>query len=127
MDRPQDLLMPSDPRITIPDSRRGFLQRRGLTRRELRAWAMYDWANSSFATTIVTAIFPVYFTAVAAANLTPGEATRRLAATTTIALAISAVLAPVLGAIADYAPIKKRLLGLFMVVGAVASAGLFFV
>ena len=76
-----------------------FLQRLGLNRRELRAWAMYDWANSSFATTIVTAIFPVYFTAVAAANLPPGEATRRLAATTTIALAISAALAPVLGAI----------------------------
>ena len=115
MDRPEDVLGMA------------FLQRLGLNRRELRAWAMYDWANSSFATTIVTAIFPVYFTAVAAAHLPPGEATRRLAATTTIALAISAVLAPVLGAIADYAPIKKRLLGAFMAVGAVASAGLFFV
>src|SRR5947208_15659002 len=88
---------------------------------------MYDWANSSFATTIVTAIFPVYFTAVAAAHLPPGEATRRLAATTTVALAISAVLAPILGAIADYAPIKKWLLGIFMAIGAAASAGLFFI
>ena len=104
-----------------------MLERLGLHRRELRAWAMYDWANSSFATTIVTAIFPVYFTAVAAANLSPAAATRRLATATTIALAISALLAPVLGAIADYAPIKKRLLGAFMIVGALASAALFLV
>src|SRR4029077_15153508 len=41
--------------------------------------------------------------------------------------AISAVLAPVLGAVADYAPIKKRLLGIFMMIGAIASAALFFV
>jgi MFS transporter, UMF1 family len=104
-----------------------MLKRLGLHRKELRAWAMYDWANSSFATTIVTAIFPVYFTAVAAANLSPAEATRRLALATTVALTISAVLAPVLGAIADYAPIKKRLLGVFMIIGALASGALFFI
>jgi UMF1 family MFS transporter len=103
------------------------LNRLGLHRRELRAWAMYDWANSAFATTIVTAIFPVYFTSVAAANLSPVDATRRLAIATTIALAISAVLAPVLGAVADYAPIKKRLLGIFMTIGALASGALFFI
>ena len=88
---------------------------------------MYDWANSAFATTIITAIFPVYFTAVAGANLAPGEATRLLARTTTIALAITAVLAPVLGALADILPVKKRLLGAFMLIGSLASAGLVFV
>jgi UMF1 family MFS transporter len=88
---------------------------------------MYDWANSAFATTIITAIFPVYFTSVAAADLSPAEATRRLAMATTIALTISAVLAPVLGAVADYAPVKKRLLGLFMAIGALASGALFFI
>ncbi|HTL01702.1 MAG TPA: MFS transporter [Vicinamibacterales bacterium] len=104
-----------------------MLNRLGLHRRELRAWAMYDWANSAFAVTIVTAIFPVYFTSVAAAGISPAEATRRLAMATTIALAISAVLAPVLGAVADYAPVKKRLLGLFMAIGALASGALFFI
>jgi UMF1 family MFS transporter len=103
------------------------LNRLGLHRRELRAWAMYDWANSSFATTIITAIFPVYFTSVAAAGLSPAEATRRLATATTVALAISAILAPILGAIADYAPIKKRLLGAFMMLGALASGALFLI
>jgi UMF1 family MFS transporter len=82
---------------------------------------MYDWANSAFTCTIITAVFPVYFTSVAGADLPPGEATRLLARTTTIALATSAVLAPFLGAIADYAPVKKRLLGSFMALGCVAA------
>ena len=82
---------------------------------------MYDWANSAFATTIITAIFPVYFTSVAGADLPRGEATRLLARTTTIALATSAILAPFLGALADYAPVKKRLLGFFMAIGCVAA------
>jgi MFS transporter, UMF1 family len=93
----------------------------GLHRPEIRAWAMYDLANSAFSTTIITAIFPVYFTSVAGADLPPGEALRLLARTTTIALATSAVLAPFLGALADFAPIKKRLLGLFTSIGCVAA------
>jgi UMF1 family MFS transporter len=104
MDRPQDVLA-----------------KLGLHRPELRAWAMYDLANSAFSATIITAIFPVYFTSVAGADLPPGEAMRLLARTTTIALATSAILAPFLGALADYAPIKKRLLGMFVAIGCVAS------
>jgi UMF1 family MFS transporter len=103
------------------DRQKNFLARAGLGRPEIRAWAMYDWANSAFATTIITAIFPVYFTSVAGADLPPGEATRLLARTTTIALATAAVLAPVLGTLADHAPLKKRLLGLFMALGCIAS------
>jgi UMF1 family MFS transporter len=109
------------------DRKKNLLARLGLHRPALRAWAMYDWANSAFTTTIVTAIFPVYFTAVAGADLPPGEATRLLARTTTIALAVSAVLAPFLGALADYVPIKKRLLAILMSIGSAASAGLFLV
>src|SRR5437868_1554418 len=104
-----------------------LLKQLGLERREHRAWAMYDWANSSFAVTIITAIFPVYFTAVAAADLPPAQATRYLAATTTVALAMSAILAPLLGAIADIAPVKKRLLGGSTALGAAAAVGLFFI
>ena len=103
------------------DRPKNLLTRLGLHRREIRAWAMYDWANSAFTTTIITAIFPVYFTSVAGADLPPGEATRLLARTTTIALTTSALLAPFLGALADYAPIKKRLLGLFTAIGCIAA------
>jgi UMF1 family MFS transporter len=104
-----------------------LLRTLGLHRRELRAWAMYDWANSAFTTTIVTAVFPVYFTTVAAASLPRAAATRHLATITAAALAIAAITAPVVGALADAAPIKKKLLGIFVAMGAGASAGLFFV
>src|SRR5262245_18673943 len=103
------------------DRPKNLLARLGLQRPEIRAWAMYDWANSAFATTIITAVFPVYFTSVAGADLPPGEATRLLARTTTISLTVTALLAPVLGAIADYAPLKKRLLGVFMALGCFSS------
>lgn len=103
------------------DRPKNLLAKLGLHRREIRAWAMYDLANSAFSTTVITAIFPVYFTSVAGADLAPGEATRMLARTTTIALSVSALLAPFLGAVADYAPIKKRLLGLFTAIGCVAA------
>jgi MFS transporter, UMF1 family len=99
----------------------------GLHRRELRAWAMYDWANSAMVTTIVTAIFPIYFASVAAADLPRAEATYRYALATTLALAVIAVLAPILGAIADHAGIKKRLLGVFIGIGSVAVALMFFI
>ena len=68
-----------------------FLDRLGLGRRDLRAWAMYDWANSAFQTTIVAAVFPIYFHKVAAANLLPAVATSRFAWATTIAILIVAV------------------------------------
>ena len=42
-----------------------WLQKLGLHRPELRAWAMYDWANSAMLTTIITAVFPIYFARVA--------------------------------------------------------------
>src|SRR5687768_18533964 len=103
------------------DRPKNLLARLGLHRPDIRAWAMYDLANSAFATTIISAIFPVYFTSVAGADLSPGEATRLLARTTMMALATSAVLAPFLGALADYAPIKKRLLGTFVAIRGIAT------
>ena len=97
------------------------LRRLGLHRRELRAWAMYDWANSAFQTTIITAVFPDFFAAVAAADLPPAVATARFAWATTIAVAITAVLGPILGAVADYRGAKKRMLGTFMAGGVAAT------
>ena len=106
---------------------RRLMERIGLGRRELRAWAMYDWANSAVQTTIISAIFPIYFQKVAAAG-TPGPvATARFAWATTIAIVIVAVIAPFLGAIADYAAVKKRMLAVFLALGACASAGMFFI
>lgn len=104
-----------------------FLERLGLNRRELRAWAMYDWANSPFQSTIITAIFPIYFSRVAAADMSPLLATQYLASATTVALAVAAIVSPVLGAMADFAAMKKRLLGLFMGLAVAASAAMFLI
>ena len=104
-----------------------LLHRLGLGRPELRAWAMYDWANSAFMCTIVTAIFPIYFQREAAATLPGAEALAMWGLANTIAIAIVAVLNPFLGALADYLPIKKRMLGAFLAVGLVATASMVFI
>ncbi len=108
--------------------RPAFLERLGLHRPELRAWAMYDWANSAFVTTIIGAVFPIYFHGVAVASgLTEPEATARFAWITSLSMAIVAVSAPVLGAIADYAAVKKKMLGVFVGVGVVATTAMVFI
>ena len=103
------------------------MERLGLGRRDLRAWAMYDWANSAVQTTIIAAIFPIYFQKVAAADMPGPVATSRFAWATTIAIVIVAVIAPFLGAVADYAAVKKRLLAVFLAIGACAIAAMFFI
>jgi UMF1 family MFS transporter len=97
------------------------LDRLGLNRPELRAWAMYDWANSAFQSTVITAVFPPFFSAYAAAGLPPAVATARFAWATTIAVGITAVLGPILGAIADYRAIKKKMLALFVGIGVLTT------
>ena len=108
-------------------ARKPWSERLCLHRPELRAWAMYDWANSAFMTTIVSAVFPIYFNRVAAADLAPADASLRFAMATTIGLSIVAVLAPILGAVADYAGTKKKMLGAFMGLGVLATACMFFI
>ena len=104
-----------------------LMKRLGLDRKELRAWALYDWANSAFWSTVVSAVFPIYFARVAASGLTPAEATTRYALSTTLALALVAVFSPFLGAMADYKGAKKKFLGAFVGVGVLATAAMVFV
>ena len=109
-----------------------LLQRLGLHRRELRAWALYDFANSAFQTTVITAVFPNFFSRVAAAHpvegqpplLAPAEATAVFGWGTTICLTFIAILGPILGAIADYRAAKKRMLAAFMTVGVITTAAM---
>jgi UMF1 family MFS transporter len=108
-----------------------LLHRLALDRRPTRAWVMYDWANSAFVTTVVAAVFPPWFVALAAGAHADeplrAEATGRLSLATTAALAIIALASPLLGAIGDRAPIKKRMIAAFTALGALATAGLWFV
>ena len=99
-----------------------LLERLALHRPELRAWALYDWANSAMITVVVTAVWPLYFKDVAAGELDPNDSTNLHTLATTIGLVLVALVAPVLGALADYRAIKKRLLGLFAGIGISATA-----
>jgi UMF1 family MFS transporter len=113
--------------VEAPRSERGLLWKLGLHRRELRAWAMYDWANSAFVTTVMTAVFPIYYSRVASAGLSPETASFRFGISTTIGLVIIALISPVLGTIADYTPVKKRMLGTFLGIGVTACILMYFI
>jgi len=107
--------------------KRAFLSRIGLSRPELRAWALYDWANSAFMTVIVTAVFPIYYSGVAAAGLDEKTATAYYAAASAVALLAVALIAPPLGAVADARGRRKRFLAGFAILGILSTAALFFV
>ena len=106
---------------------RSLRQKLALDRPELLAWAMYDWANSAMVTVVVAAVFPIYYADVAAVGLDPRLATQRFTLTTTICILIGALISPLLGALADVSAIKKRLLAVFMFIGAGASAAMFLI
>ena len=104
-----------------------LLEKVGLGRPELRAWAMYDWANSAYQTTVIAAVFPIYYQRVAAAGLSEADAMARFAWASAIAITIVAVVAPLLGTLADYTAIKKRLLGVFMGIGVASCFAMFWI
>ena len=119
--------MTPSPSPAVPGRHPGMLERLGLHRRELRAWAMYDWAASAVQTTIQVAVFPIYFIQVAGAEFAEPQANQYLAYANSISIAIVALLSPILGAIADYSAVKKRMLGTFLGVGVTAAALMFFI
>ena len=131
MSSPRD----ADSQDPAPEGERrvGLLERLALHRPELRAWALYDWANSAFVCVVITAVYPIYFSTIACAEPGLAEEARRALATerhalvTTISMLLIALASPLLGAIADYSATKKRMLGLFLSGGLASTAGLFLV
>lgn len=94
-----------------------------IKKRAVRAWTMYDWANSAFATTTMGAVLPNYFAAFIA-----GENSLTLwGYTVAIGSLIAAVISPVLGAIADFRGSKKLFLGCFAALGILSSALMFMI
>ena len=104
-----------------------LLDRLGLHRRELRAWALYDVANSAWMTTVMTAVFPLFFVKVAASGLAPEVARSRFAFASSLSVILVGLLGPLLGAIADYRGSKKLFLGAFLAMGAAATAAMYFI
>jgi UMF1 family MFS transporter len=108
-------------------SKRSFLDRLGLHRPELRAWALYDVANSAWMTTVIQ-IFQIYIVIVGVAGgLSEPQARARYMFASSVAIILVGLTGPLLGAIADYRGSKKSFLAAFLAVGAVATAAMFFI
>lgn len=99
------------------------------SRREIFAWAMYDFANSGYTTVVLTAVFNAYFVGVVAGTGADARGTATLLWTVAMAITNLLVLltAPVLGAIADHGAHKKRFLAITTIGCVVFTAALAFV
>lgn len=86
------------------------------------AWALYDWANSAFATVVMAGFFPLFFKQYWAEGLPSTESTFWLGLTTTVSSVLLILLAPLIGGLADSLGWRKRLLGRFTLLGAGATA-----
>lgn len=108
-------------------------------RREIFGWTIYDWANSAFQTTVVTVLLGPYLTALAQRAVGENGVVLRLGSLgvvtakslfpycVSLSVFLQVFLLPVLGAIADYTSVKKRLMAIFCYIGAAATCLLFFV
>jgi UMF1 family MFS transporter len=103
-----------------------MLDRLGLHRRELRAWAYYDIANSAWMTTMLQA-FIYFFVPFAASQLPENVARSRFAFGTAAMVIAVGLLGPWLGALADYKGRKKAFMAAFLGVGALLTAAIYFV
>lgn len=90
-------------------------------------WALYDFANSAFATTVMAGFFPVFFKQYWSFGADINISTARLGFGNSIAGLLIALIAPVIGAIADRGSIKKRFLAFFAYLGSVMTASLYIV
>ncbi len=106
-------------------------------KREVRGWMLYDWANSAFSTTVVTVFLGPYLTGLIEAQVgdkgtfallgIPIAAESFFTYCVSISVLLQVFFLPILGAIADYSNLKKRLMFFFAVLGAVCTIGLFFI
>jgi MFS transporter, UMF1 family len=90
-------------------------------------WALYDWANSTFATTVMAGFFPIFFKTYWSHGANINESTAMLGLGNSAASLLVALMAPVLGAMSDRASAKKKFLVFFAYLGVLMTACLFLV
>src|SRR6188474_1537126 len=108
-------------------------------RREIFGWAMYDWANSAFSTTVGTVFLGPYIASLAAkaAETNPDGLARFfgipvapdsfLPYCISFSVGLQVLFLPILGAIADYSHLRKRMMQVFATTGAIATIAMFLV
>jgi len=91
-----------------------------LARRPVIGWALYDWANSAFATTVMAGFFPIFFKQYWSAGTEAAVSTFRLGLLSGAGSLVIALSAPILGAMADRGGARMKLLAFFTLIGAAA-------
>ena len=97
--------------------------RKLLLQKPVLAWALYDWANSAFATTVMAGFFPIFYSSLSK-DLSTADSQFWFNLTLALSGIIVAIAAPVLGAIADAGGGRKKFLATFALLGIAMSAGL---
>jgi len=98
-----------------------------IVNRKVFAWALYDWANSAFALSVLAVLFPLFLGSYWSAGDDGSSVSARLGLITAAANLVVAVLAPIFGTIADKGGYRKRFLVVLAAAGAAATAALSFV
>lgn len=90
--------------------------------KEEKSWILQDFGNSAYSITITTAILPLFFKSVAASHLADATSTAYWGYANSLATLLIALLAPLLGTIADFQGVKKKLFSAFTLVAILSSA-----
>ncbi len=98
-----------------------------MLRRPVLAWAFYDWANSAYALSVIATLYPLFLGDYWSAGDSGADVTARLGFVNGTASIVVALLAPLLGAMADRGGARKRFLLFFALLGIVMTGGLYFV
>ena len=100
---------------------------RSMLEKKTFSWAVYDWANSAFATTVIAGFFPIFFREFWSVGEDPAITTFRLGLVTSISSIVIIIIGPILGAVADCAGTKKKFLMVFSFLGVLSTACLYMV
>lgn len=103
------------------------MERRAENKKSVYAWALYDWGNSAFATTVMAGFFPLFFKQYWSAGSDATESTFQLGVANSLASLLIIFIAPALGAIADQGRARKGFLYAFTALGIGMTGGLYFV
>jgi UMF1 family MFS transporter len=90
-------------------------------------WVMYDWANSAFATTVMAGFFPIFYKQFWSYGVDVNMSTAQLGFGNSLGSLFVALMAPILGAVADKGSVKKKFLLLFAYLGVLMTSGLFLI
>lgn len=94
-------------------------------KKKIFVWSLYDFANTSYSIIVVTFLYAVYFKETVNANSGEGDFYWGLG--TSVSMLLTALISPVLGAVADYTSTKKRFLSFFSTICIISTALLYFV